>query len=86
VDASAQDEPHDGREVAVAERRPDPLDEHVRDAEDDRAAARKHADQLERVPFVKHEACDLGLDGVVRVGLPREEGEVAGCHCAGAVL
>jgi hypothetical protein len=85
VDASAQDEPHDGREVAVAERGPDPLDEGERDAKDDGAAACEHADQLERGPFVQDEACDRGADGVVRVVLPREEGEVAGCHGAGAL-
>jgi hypothetical protein len=86
VDAAAQDEPHDGREVAVAERGPDLLDEAVRDAKDDDAAGHEHADQLERVPFVQDEACDGGANGVVRVVLPREEGEVAGCHCAGALL
>jgi hypothetical protein len=85
VDTSAQHKPHDGREVTVAERRPYPLDDGKGDPEDDSASSSKHADQLERVPFVGDEACNLGLDGVVRVVLPREEGEVAGGHGEGAM-
>jgi hypothetical protein len=83
VDAAAEHKPHDGGQVAVAERRSDALDERVRDAEDGGTAGGKHADQLKRVPFVGEVARDLGLDGVVGVVLAREEGEVACCHGAG---
>jgi hypothetical protein len=86
VNAATQHKPHDGREITVAECRPHPLDEGIGNAKDDSAATSKHADQLERVPFVRDEACNLGLDGVVGVVLPREEGEVAGRHCEGADL
>jgi hypothetical protein len=82
VNASTQHKPHDGGQVSVAKRRPYALDERVRDAEDGGATSSKHADQLQRVPFVGKVTSNLGLDGVVRVYLPREEGEVSGSHCA----
>jgi hypothetical protein len=83
VDASAEHEPHDGGQVAVAETWSYPLDEHICNTEDGSASSSKHADQLKRVPLVGEVACNLGLDGVVRVVLPREEREVAGSHCVG---
>lgn len=80
MDAAAEHKPHDGRQVAVAQVRPDALDESVRDAEDARTARREHAEQLKRVPFVGEVAGNLGLDGVVGMVLARLEREVAGGH------
>lgn len=83
VNAPAQDEPHDGREIAAAQRWSDLLHQDIGDAEDDCAARRKHGEQLQRVPFVGQVAHDLRLDGIVGVDLPREEREVAGSHGEG---
>jgi hypothetical protein len=83
MDAAAHDEPHDGRQVSRAQRRADALHNHVRNAEDGGDARNEHGEQLERVPFVREVARDLGLDGEVGVDLPREEREVAGRHGEG---
>jgi hypothetical protein len=84
VDAAAEHEPHDGGQVAIAERWSYPLDEDECDTEDGSASSSKHADQLKRVPLVGEIAHNLGLNGVVRVVLPREEREVAGGHREGS--
>jgi len=86
VNASTQHKPHDGGEITVAERWPYPLDEYKRDGEDGNASSDEHADQLKCIPFVGEVARDLGLDGVVRVVLAREESEVAGGHGEGCGL
>jgi hypothetical protein len=84
VDAPAEHKPHDGGQVAVAETWSYPLDEDVCNTEDGSTSSSKHADQLKGVPLVGEVACNLGLNGVVRVVLPREEREVAGGHREGS--
>lgn len=85
VDAAAQDEPHDGREVTGAGIGAQPLDHGIRRAEDGDQTRREDGEQLDGAPFVGQVADNLDLEGVVGVLARGQVGEVCSSHC-GCVL
>lgn len=80
MNAAAKNEPHDGRQVAIAQTGAHPLDNHEGDAENDGATSGEHANQLQCVPLIRKVSYNLRLDRVVWVHLPGQEGKVASCH------
>jgi hypothetical protein len=67
VNAPAQHEPHDSRQVTHADIRSHASCDSVREDEDDGASRRKHGAELDCVPFIGEVADDFGFEGVVWV-------------------